>query len=282
MAKEVRAPEVVPSAETGMDRREFMRQTLLAGLALLAAPTVLSGLVGCGSGAPCAVCDDEALGRAVARARAESTALRDEIFASGAPSLADLERWLAEMNRIYAQLHSAVSRASGAALRDQVHSNYTAIADRLYDEWHESMDFSGPTPVFTREGYRAATARAHGILAGLDASEIRAIGFFVQALCVGHGSLDNDTILALAQLAATRDTEGRAGLVHDVFHPVRPGEVSAAGFPTVPLEVWYFLAMCLFWGMESEVLHEYGMLVPCLWVILMVLLYLFCMFTSFR
>lgn len=53
MAQEASGSKVVPLAEAGMDRREFMRQTLLAGLALLAAPTVLYGLVGCGSGAPC-------------------------------------------------------------------------------------------------------------------------------------------------------------------------------------------------------------------------------------
>lgn len=89
---------------------------------------------------------------------------------------------------------------------------------------------------------------------------------------------DAATVL-LARLAATRDLGGMAGMVHDAFHPVRATEVSAAGVPDIPPTVWYFLALCLFWGMESQVRHEYGMLVPTLWVLMMFLLYLFCLFT---
>jgi len=205
-----------------LDRRDFLRKLIAAGVGVPAALALSGGLLGCdGGGILVPPGNDgpgpgpQGLGRAVAAAQAEMQTILAEMRAAS-PNIDQAMRdgWLARLNALAAQIWNAAAGASQAEIKANVHPDMTALDARLVG-WEVPYDFSGAAPQWTTAMLDGAVDRAFAILQAHPEADFRALFVYVAIGSALHASMSDDDIYFAALTAAQEDTEGAAGQVID-------------------------------------------------------------------
>jgi len=208
--------------EQQLQRREFLRTALLAGLA---APAVAAMLPGCES----SDYTDELIAVTFAALLAEQRAVADSVQTAATsttdPTPAQIENWLAQSNSINSAVQKAARKATTSELRSGVPSSMQPVLAHL-DEIAAGFDFSGAAPQYTAQELLAAVGRANTVLAGETGESRRALWALVVGLAVLRPGATDASLLAMATAAAAQDTQGAGGQLYDI---VFPPLVSAAG-----------------------------------------------------
>ncbi len=206
-----------------LDRREFLRKLIAAGIGLPAALALAGGLTGCGGHGILVPPDDGApgpgpqgLAQAVQAGLAELQAILAEMRAAS-PNIDQAMRdgWLARLNALAAQVWNAAAAATPAGVQANVHPDAADLDARLH-EWETPYDFSGAAPQWTAAMLDGAVDRAFDILQAHPGADFRALFVYIAIGCALHASMLDDEIYFTAMAAAQEDTEGKSGQLLDM------------------------------------------------------------------
>lgn len=203
-----------------VDRRDFIRRTLILALGGSAASALLAGRDSDGSADGLLA----AFAAVLAQQRSGVNAVGNAAVATAAPTPAQIGAWLTECNQSGATVQTAARSAALGELRAGVPASMAAVLGNL-DALGVPIDPSGAAPQHTQAQLLAAVARANALLQGHAEADRRALW----ALCVGLSILQSTAtdaaILAMAQDARTMDAQRSSGAVYDLVF----ADVAAAG-----------------------------------------------------
>lgn len=201
-----------------LDRREFIRKLLVAGIGAPAALGLTGVLAGCdtssgvGGGVPV-----QTLQQVVNQGLGELQAVRDDILNGGDESDAVRQGWLDAINSMVRDLWEAVGAADDAERRGAVHPDMQEYMDRLND-WEVPLRTPVEVPQWELQDFADAGLRAAAILNAQAGADVRRLLIFVLMGCLFRRTWADNQIFGTALGAADGDTEGRAGQLYDTMH----------------------------------------------------------------
>lgn len=263
----------VPTCGDSVDRRDFLRQTILL---VLGSSALAAGLAGCDGD------DDDGggvqgtLAAAVAAARTALQGIVEALADADTLDAATVTGYVGQVNQHLTAMQALAAGATQADLRALVPAELTAALTQL-DGYEETLNFTQAPPQFSGVGLAASAQRAESLLDGLSAGNRRGLWAFTYAMTVFCAEQQDSTIAQLAGLARSVDTEDVAGRLYDaVFGAAAVGsaQTGLAAPGAVPALISSFALLVLL-GMHSEAVTQLAFLAPQL-VVAMVLLLLAC------
>jgi len=220
----------------GLDRREFMRRLLMAGLGAPVALGALGAITGCDTvtGEPGGG-GDETLQQVVTRGVNELQAVRDDIRNATEESDAIRQGWLNRINTAVRDTWDAVAAASDAQRRAAVHPDMQRYLQRL-DEWEVPLRTPQQIPQWSLNDLGAAATRTASILQAHPEANARVMLGFVLFGCLLRPLWPDGQIWATAVPAQQGDTDDASGQLYDMIHgawqatqqaPARSGQSAA-------------------------------------------------------
>lgn len=271
---EVRREIGVPAQSDALERREFIRRMVLAGLGLpLTSGALLSGCGG-GGAAPAPPAGD--LGNEVADTRDLIGLVANTIRALTDPQDADIDGWLGQINTRLEAVWPLMVAADGAELRANVSADMVSVLGQL-DGLGEELSYAGPAPNLSRARLQTAWERADGLMptapTQVRTQEVSAhtMWSFLFLLFLLFPDLDCVTATSYAADAAARDTGGRAEELYELLHPAGAVGCTPCLFSHLT-SVVATLCLYLYLGMGAQAAHEPGLLFGRDWLIVLVLI----------
>lgn len=272
LMSECRREIVAPTQPGALERREFLRRLLMAGLGL---PLIGSGLLsGCGGGSggnPPA----GAVGEEVVTMRAALTQVVDAIRVLQDSEDADIDCWLASINTRLGVVWPLMVGAPQADLRAAVSPDMATVLAQL-DSLSVPLAFAGPAPTLSRDRLQSAWDRA-GAITGLGVAPVAPSGVsgntmwtFLFMLLLLFPTLSDADAMSYSADAGLRDTAGRAEELYGLLHPTGSVACTPCLFSGLMSRI-AGLYLFLYLGMASQAAHEPGLLFGREWVFVMVL-----------